>query len=142
MITSLKQNEIKFKPTIKLSHHITVILLPLISAFPAYPTPLVESAKIVPHYTPLKLVNRKTTPTKPCSFVPMALQEISPENGAYTSIILGVGGGGGAVNRKCHGRNHCRQGLEHDPNKRKSPCENTKPKCARNIASSGIDECL
>ena len=76
MITSLKQNKIKFKPTIKLSHDITVNVCPFISAFPAYPTPLVKSAKIVPRYTPLKFVNQKTTPTKPCSLVAMALKEI------------------------------------------------------------------
>ena len=76
MITSLKQKKIKLKPVIKLSHNITVIVFPVIGAFPAHPTPLVKSAKIVPHYAPLKCVNRKTTPTKPCSLVPMALQEI------------------------------------------------------------------
>ena len=83
----------------KLSHNITVIVLPLISAFPSSPTPLVKSAKIVPHYTPLKFVNRKTTPTKPCSVVPMTLQEICAGNEVYTSIILGVGleWGGGIV---------------------------------------------
>ena len=99
MITSLKQKKIKLKPAIKLSHNITVIVFPLISAFPAYPTPLVKSAKIVPHYTPLKFVNRKTTPTKPCSLVPMALKEICPGNEVYTIIILGVGvrGGGGRL---------------------------------------------
>ena len=95
MITGLKQNKIKFKPTIKLSHHITVIVFPLISAFPAYPTPLVKSAKIVPRYTPFKFVNEKTTPTKPCSVVPMALKEIYPGNKVYASIILGVGMEGG-----------------------------------------------
>jgi len=75
----------------KLSHNITVIVLPLISAFPAYPTPLVKSAKIVPRYTLLKFVNQKTTPT----WLPMALQEICPGNEVYTSTILGVEGGGG-----------------------------------------------
>ena len=45
MITSLKQKKIKLKPAIKLSHNITVIVFPAISAFPAYPTPLVKSAK-------------------------------------------------------------------------------------------------
>ena len=39
MITCLKQKKIKLKPTIKLSHLITVIVFPLISAFPAYPNP-------------------------------------------------------------------------------------------------------
>ena len=39
MITCLKQKKIKLKPTIKLSHLITVIVFPLISALPAYPTP-------------------------------------------------------------------------------------------------------
>lgn len=37
------------------------------------------------------------------------------------------------ANRNCHGRNRCRQSLELERKKRKSPCENTKPKCARNI---------
>ena len=99
MITSLKQKKIKLKPSIKLSHNITVIVFPLISAFPSSPTPLVKSAKIVPHYTPLKFVNRKTTPTKPCSLVPVALKEICPGNEVYTIIILGVGVGvrGGGV---------------------------------------------
>ena len=136
MITSLKQKKVKFKPTIKLSHHITVIIFPLISAFPAYPTPSVKSAKMVPHYTSFKFVNQKTTPTKSCSLVPMALKEICPGNEVYTSIILGVGvgvGGGCAAYRNCHGRNRCRQSLEHERKKRKSPCENGKPKCARNI---------
>ena len=122
----------------KLSHNITVIVFPLISAFPSSSTPLVKSAKIVPHYTPLKFVNRKTTPTKPCSLVPMALKEICPGNEVYAIIILGVGvgvgvRGGGAANRNCHGRNRCRQSLEHERKKRKSNCENTKPKCARNF---------
>ena len=35
------------------------------------------------------------------------------------------------ANRNCHGRNRCRQSLEHERKKRKSNCENTKPKCAR-----------
>ena len=93
MITSLKQKKIKLKPAIKLNHNMTVIVFPVISAFPAYPTPLVKSAKIVPHYTPLKFVNRKTTSTKPCSVVPMTLQEICAGNEVYIIIILGVGVG-------------------------------------------------
>ena len=142
MITSSKQKKIKLKPTIKLSHNITVIVFPLISVFPVYPTPLVKSAKIVSRYTPLKFVNQKTTPTKPCSLVPMALKEICPGNEVYTSVILGVGvevgvgmgvGESCAANRNCHGRNRCRQSLEHERKKRKSPCENAKPKCARNF---------
>ena len=97
MITSLKQKKIKLKPAIKLSHNITVIVLPLISAFPAYPTPLVKSAKMVACYAPLKFVNQKTTPTKPCSLVLMALKEIRPGNKVYTSIILVVGMEGGGL---------------------------------------------
>ena len=86
----------------------------------------------MPHYTPLKFVNQKTTPTKPCSLVPMALKEICPGNEVYASIILGWGWRG-AANRNCRGRNRCRQSLEHERKKRKSHCENTKPKCARNF---------
>ena len=86
----------------------------------------------MPHYTPLKFVNQKTTPTKPCSLVPMALKEICPGNEVYASIILGWGWRG-AANRNCRGRNRCRQSLEHERKKRKSPCENAKPKCASNF---------
>ena len=124
MITSLKQKKIKLKPAIKLSHNITVIVFPVISAFPAYPTPLVKSAKIVPCYAPLKFVNRKTTPKKPCSLVPMALKEICPGNEVYASIILGWEWMG-AANRNCRGRNRCRQSSEHERKKRKSPVSYT-----------------